>query len=277
MDNGVMDGIAEGIIFCGAAGNNNVYGDSLGGDHYDDAAIFPWEVAHYHRGFTPGAAPGCISVGALGAAVEEGKASYSNKGPRVDIYAPADETIAARNTRNDSPITTPGPTTTRPPFRATCTFDSYPTSVSEGASITFTVNTTGIPSEPSETYWAILDRSDPGLADPFNDFDGEPIAWFGLIDINSSGRGTFTVSITADMWTEGAETFTVGIYDLGDPVSIGFSSPIATTNPITIVDTSTGNQSPPGSDIRNPAYFKSRFNGTSSASPHVTGIIACDL
>jgi subtilisin family serine protease len=53
--------------------------------------------------------------------------------------------------------------------------------------------------------------------------------------------------------------------------------PIATSEPITIVDTSTGTLVPPGLDNRNPAYFKGQFGGTSSACPHVTGIIACAL
>jgi subtilisin family serine protease len=47
--------------------------------------------------------------------------------------------------------------------------------------------------------------------------------------------------------------------------------------PINIIDNSTGNMLPPGIDVRNTNYYKGIFGGTSSASPHVAGIIACAL
>jgi hypothetical protein len=275
MDNGVIDGIAEGIIFCGSAMNNNTYGDAPGGDHYNDAAIYSWGVVNYHRGGSPGSAPGCISVGALDASVEEKRATYSNNGPRVDIYAPADETIAASNPKSlPITITAVTTTTTQRPFRATCTFDPYPNLVSEGSTVTFGVTVTGVPSG-TLMYWAnqAIFKSGPGLADPYTDFGDE---YVGSFTIDSSGRGTFSIPIMADQWTEGAETFTVGIYDLDDEISM-FRRPIAITNPIAIVDTSTGDNNPPGIDSRNTDYPKRRFNGTSSACPHVTGIIACAL
>jgi subtilisin family serine protease len=208
--------------------------------------------------------------------VVEKKAFYSNKGPRIDIYAPAVNTIGARNTINDTPITTPAPgittTTTRPPFRATCTFNPYPTSVNEGASITFGVTVTGVPAnERSGMYWGIVFTSGgPGVADD-EDFNST----LDSFTIDSSGRGTFTVPIVADLLTEGVETFTVGVYDAFDPLSRPLR-PIATTDPITIADTSTG-QVPPGYDSRNLNYFKGIFGGTSAACPHVAGIIACAL
>jgi hypothetical protein len=201
--------------------------------------------------------------------VEERNWYASGKGPRLDIYAPAEWVATAENGYQKFPE--PEFVTTPRPGGPTCTFDTYPRSVAEGASITFTVNTTGIPSGSSTTRWAILE-SGPGLADPVTDFGDR---WLGSFDINSSGRGTFTITITADMWTEGAETFRVNIWINDD--ARNSRQPIATSEPITIVDTSTGNQSPPGSDIRNPAYFKGRFGGTSAACPHVTGIIACAL
>jgi len=274
MDNSVIDAMAEGIIFCAAAMNDSIYMDLPTGDLYDNAIIrSEGPTINYMRGGSPGSVPGVICVGAVDATVVERKAGFSNKGPRVDIYAPSVNTISARNTLDDNPPPTPAPitTTTRPPFRATCTFDPYPTSVNEGASITFTINTTGLPGG-ANLFWIIsFTARGSGLTDEF-DFDSPSGNFF----IDSSGRATFNIPITADMWTEGAETFTVGIHDVGDPLS-NFIRPIVTTEPITIVDTSTGNQSPPGSDIRNPAYFKGRFGGTSAACPHVTGIIACAL
>jgi hypothetical protein len=284
VDQDIMDAIAAGVIFTAAAGNDRLYIDRPDSVLYDTAlcrgatlvdAVYPL------RGASPGSAPGVICVGALDATVVEKKADYSNKGPRIDIYAPAVNTIGARNTLTnyDFITTTPAPgilttttTTTRRPFRATCTFDPYPTSVNEGA-ITFGVTVTGVPEAArSSMYWRIVFTS-PGLgvAD-IRDFDQD----LGSFTIDSSGRGTFTVPITEDMWTEGTEKFTVGVYDPQDPLS-SFVWPIAITNPITIVDTSQGTQSPPGYDSRNFNYFKGIFGGTSAACPHVAGIIACAL
>jgi hypothetical protein len=282
VDQDIMDAIAAGVIFTAAAGNDSLYMDRPGNVLYDTAftygATLDDNAVYPLRGASPGSAPGVICVGALDATVVEKKAVYSNKGPRIDIYAPAVNTIGARNTINDTPITTPAPgitttTTTRPPFRATCTFNPYPTSVNEGASITFAVNTTGLPSGgPPYLYWTIVFS---GLANG-NDFDFDPETPYRPIEIGGDGRGTFTVTIRADAWTEGTETFRVSIHDIGDPLS-SYVRPIATTDPITIADTSQGTQGPPGYDSRNINYFKDTFGGTSAACPHVAGIIACAL
>jgi hypothetical protein len=281
-DQDIMDAIAAGVIFTAAAGNDSLYMDRPGSVLYDTAftigATLDNNTVYPLRGASPGAAPGVICVGALDATIVEKKAGYSNKGPRIDIYAPAVDTIGARNTLNDTPTTTPAPgpttttTTTRRPFRATCTFDPYPRSVNEG-DITFGVTVTGVPANGrSSMYWRIVFTSfGSGVAD-----DKDFISNLDSFTIDSSGRGTFTVPITADRWTEGEEKFQVSVYDSTDPLS-SLSWPIAITDPITIVDTSTGTQGPPGYDSRNLNYFKGHFGGTSAACPHVAGIIACAL
>jgi len=274
MDRDLISAIAAGVIFVGASGNDGMYADRPGNDLYDTALVAAvpnldgsYNKTYYMQGASPGAAPGVICVGALDATVEERNAPDSGKGPRLDIYAPAVATLSARNTATFLNYPNTEWATTPPPGGPTCTFVPYPRSVVEGASITFTIITTGFPSG-TQLNW-VSDRiiTARGLADG-PDFGRAT----GSIEIDGDGRGTFTVPIRADMWTEGAETFVVAIYK-----SSALYGYYATTDPITIVDTSTGNTNPPGTDSRNTDYHKYTFTGTSAAAPHVTGVIACAL
>ena len=94
IDEDIADGIAEGIIFCAAAGNAYHYIDVPGGAHYDnrlslgDSQTVFFDNQYFHRGPTPGAAPGVIMVSAADAAKVDRKADFSCAGPRTDIFAP---------------------------------------------------------------------------------------------------------------------------------------------------------------------------------------------
>jgi hypothetical protein len=108
VDQDVMDAIAAGVIFTAAAGNEKLYMDRPGSVLYDTEFVEAaqnsdgsYNKVYPHRGVSPGSAPGVICVGALDAEVEEKKASYSNKGPRIDIYAPAVNTTGVRLTLTD--------------------------------------------------------------------------------------------------------------------------------------------------------------------------------
>jgi hypothetical protein len=271
MDQDIIRAIAAGVIFVGTAGNDMMYMDRPGSDLYDSSLVAAvpepdgsYNKTYYMRGPSPGAAPGVICVGAVDCTVEERNSSYSGKGPRVDIYAPADGTMSARNTYSGGVYEFPS--VTSPPGGPTYIL-SYPTSVNEGDSLTVTVNTTGVASG-TRLAWEIKPEVDSnGIADRFFDFVNVLDSSFA---IGSDGRGTFTVPIRADMWTEGPETFVLRIRNSSFEY-------VATTNPITIVDTSRGDMLPPYSDHRNPKYIKYPFSGTSAAAPHVTGIIACAL
>ena len=81
--------INAGIILVGSAGNQALKIDVPGGIDYDnrylDSSNSAW---YYHRGTTPGSTSGVICVGAISYSLPEHKITFSNTGPRVDVFAP---------------------------------------------------------------------------------------------------------------------------------------------------------------------------------------------
>lgn len=88
----IQGALADGIIIVAAAGNEYFKIDKIGGVDYGNYFIAKYNGVnygwYYHRGCMPGAATGVICVGAIGSTSNETKASFSNCGPRIDIYAP---------------------------------------------------------------------------------------------------------------------------------------------------------------------------------------------
>jgi subtilisin family serine protease len=255
-----------------------MYADVPDGDLYNNQINFNDGTLpiNYMRGYSPVSAPGVICVGATDITVAERRASFSNVGKRVDIYAPGENIISSVNAQIEDPITTTV-ITSPAPGQPTYTFTSYPTSVNEGTTVEFTIGTTGVPVDTLLTWKLNFENRGPGYKsiDVTNDvrFYSEPTR------IAADGTGKFSVEFIADLWTEGLEVFRVEIRrDVvltpgTDPVSI----PVAITPYITLNDTSTGTQFPKGIDPRNNSFFRDRFDGTSMASPQVAGIIACAL
>jgi len=101
LDADVEDAIGDGIIIVGAAGNNSVKIDVPTGADFNNYFTYNTGsgivAAYYHEGSTPGSAPGAVCVGAVSSLVDEQKASYSNCGPRVDIYAPGSFIMSSIN------------------------------------------------------------------------------------------------------------------------------------------------------------------------------------
>jgi hypothetical protein len=91
-DADIEDLIAAGVIVVGGAGNYFTKIDVPGGVDYDNSMVVSGSTTVYlNRGPTPGASPGVICVGSTGAGKNSGgdrKATYSNCGPRIDIWAP---------------------------------------------------------------------------------------------------------------------------------------------------------------------------------------------
>jgi tRNA threonylcarbamoyladenosine modification (KEOPS) complex Pcc1 subunit len=89
-------------------------------------------------------------------------------------------------------------------------------SVNEGESLTFTVATTDVTNE-TPLNWALTNAGDFATST-------------GNVTINSNS-GTFSVTPTADLTTEGAETFTASIY-----TGSTNGTPVATSSPATIIN-----------------------------------------
>ena len=61
---------------------------------------------YHHRGSSPCSAVDMINVGAVGDLTEESKSSYSNCGPRIDIYAPGNNIVSSVNSNVYASTTT---------------------------------------------------------------------------------------------------------------------------------------------------------------------------
>ena len=94
----VEDAINDGIIMIGAAGNESFKIDSSGGVDYDNTITRGGTTTHYHRGSWNTAGSTSICVGAVSILVNESKATYSNCGSRIDVYAPGNMIISGIHT-----------------------------------------------------------------------------------------------------------------------------------------------------------------------------------
>jgi len=125
---------------------------------------------------------------------------------------------------------------------ASFTFGTIPTSIDEGFSGTFNLNTTGV-SNGTTLYWSIIHITTTGA-----DFS----AISGSFTINS-GTGSFNITTIADSLTEGPQTFYVSIALPGFPSA----TIVATSNDVTINDTSTTPPPPPPIIYNNSNAFAS--------------------
>lgn len=96
VDAEVLSGQNAGIIFVGAAGNDSLKIDVPSGADYNNYIISRTGVrSYYHQGASPTAATNVICVGATSNATPEHKISFSDTGPRVDIFAPGNLIMGA--------------------------------------------------------------------------------------------------------------------------------------------------------------------------------------
>jgi subtilisin family serine protease len=99
----VQEAIDDGIIFVGAAANDSTKISTPSdptGDYFNSITVleFGFFLTNYNymRG-TSGAVDGMICVGAVSALVNESKATFSNCGPRIDVYAPGSSIMSSLN------------------------------------------------------------------------------------------------------------------------------------------------------------------------------------
>jgi subtilisin family serine protease len=110
VDTDVEELIAAGVHVCIAAGNRNLPIDVDGGPDYNNRYRVnpygtPGGYIYYCRGSSP-FSTNAFMVGSVDDVVNstgnlEQRASYSNSGPGVDIYAPGDNIISTMSTTNE--------------------------------------------------------------------------------------------------------------------------------------------------------------------------------
>lgn len=102
VDLDVSELIAAGVVLVGAAGNYSQTIDSPGGLDYNNYFNKTGTgTVYYMRGSSPACSDGVICVGAVSKdnyLGQESKASFSESGPRVDVYAPGDYIVSTMST-----------------------------------------------------------------------------------------------------------------------------------------------------------------------------------
>lgn len=104
----VEDAIADGVVVISSAGNDNYemvpeghpkYNDRilLSSTFYDPNSPLSGNI-YWRRGSSPGCANGVICVGAMSNESDFRRSTYTNYGPRIDIFAPGDNILSAFNT-----------------------------------------------------------------------------------------------------------------------------------------------------------------------------------
>ena len=98
LESDMQQAMDDGIIIVSAAGNDRYKVDVPGGVDYDNYYVYAgYSNVYYHRGMAPGAAPNQICVGSISNLIDDSKSSFSNCGPRIDIYAPGSFIISSLN------------------------------------------------------------------------------------------------------------------------------------------------------------------------------------
>ena len=94
----VAELIAAGVVLVGAAGNYYQTIDVVGGtDYYNYYISSLYGIMYYMQGSSPACSPNVICVGAVDINYSGGleqKASFSESGPRVDLYAPGAQIVS---------------------------------------------------------------------------------------------------------------------------------------------------------------------------------------
>ena len=101
----IEDAVDDGVVFVGSAGNRSTKNDVEGGTDWNNYINDGSYNRYYHRGSWVGSAARSgaggehlmVCVGSVSDLVNESKATYSNCGPRVDIFAPGDNIISSLN------------------------------------------------------------------------------------------------------------------------------------------------------------------------------------
>jgi hypothetical protein len=96
LDADVEDAINDGIIMVGSSGNSYWKCATASVQDWDNFIVIAGGQQIFHsRGSSPAAAGNSICVGSIGTLSQEYKSTFSNYGPRVDIYAPGSNIVSS--------------------------------------------------------------------------------------------------------------------------------------------------------------------------------------
>ena len=94
----VYDAIQDGIVIISAAGNSNFHAVYPSDPNYNNYVRFSGyngnSPVYFNRGSSPSSADDCIMVGALDNSHQFKRSSYSNFGPRIDVFAPGNNILS---------------------------------------------------------------------------------------------------------------------------------------------------------------------------------------
>lgn len=115
VDTDVAELLAAGVVLIGAAGNYYQTVDNPGGldynNYYNDTVYGP---TYYMQGGSPGCSTGVVCVGNVDSVAQSGtteqKASSSESGPRIDVWAPGTSIVSTTSNTNIYGATTTYPT-----------------------------------------------------------------------------------------------------------------------------------------------------------------------
>ena len=121
VESDIEDCINDGIIFVGSSGNYQYQIDKVGGPDFDNRFFYtgwdvgagnlgvPNQIQYYHRGATPTVQDGVICVSAIDRTYtsnSENIGSYSNRGPRIDVFAPGSSIMSSISQTSSVDIST---------------------------------------------------------------------------------------------------------------------------------------------------------------------------
>jgi hypothetical protein len=107
IESDIKRAIDDGIIVIGSAGNSSLKTDVVSGQDYNNFFVLQGSTRFYHRGSTPASADKFICVGSINTLTNDSKSTFSNCGPRVDVYAPGSSIQSSINTQNAFGIISP--------------------------------------------------------------------------------------------------------------------------------------------------------------------------
>jgi subtilisin family serine protease len=103
VDTDIEELIAAGVIVCIAAGNRGTKIDVSGGTDYNNFVVTDGGTIYYHRGSSP-YSDNALMVGSLDSttydATNDQRATYSETGPGVSIWAPGTDIMSATSNTN---------------------------------------------------------------------------------------------------------------------------------------------------------------------------------